>query len=364
MKDMSLHKISKRNLRNPELAGCVCSSPGRIYKGEDRDPYGNVTEVLIEQDHGRLFMHVCDEASPEPSTEDIDAASEVLRRVFGGGGIDTDQVRDIVRAEVDAIVYPTKTVVVRDHETADIEGTTHVVLSKVIMAAMVDHVMTVGPAGTGKSTIARQTAEGLALEYFSMSMGPQTSQTAFLGFVDGHGNYHDTVARRAFESGGLLCLDELDNANAAVLTMLNAMLSGDPVAFPDGKAIRAHNDFRVIGTANTYGLGATREYVGRQALDKAFLDRFTIIDVDVDEGMETTLARAQGAPADVTDRVLETVRAVRKNAAKHGIKTVVSPRASIKACALVSAGFSFDEAIDARVRRGMDSTTWNKLVPA
>ena len=47
-----------------------------------------------------------------------------------------------------------------------------------------------------------------------------------------------------------------------------------------------HPDFICIAAANTWGLGATNDYVGILKLDAAFLDRFVQIFWDVDEGLE------------------------------------------------------------------------------
>lgn len=362
---MNLKKVSKRALRRK----CSCADPPKRWLATDLDnPMDGVSIEVEEDSAGNLILHECvDEDIKQTEEEDLstktkDPRLEALDVLLQGSVVDEKAVERIVEKKLSESDRPTKTVIVKPkEEPREIEGLTHQSLAEVITATIVDHVMLIGPAGTGKSTIARQTAESLGMDYYSMSMGPQTSQTAFLGFVDGHGTYHSTVAREAIETGGLLCLDELDNAHPSVMTMLNAMLSGDPVAFPDGKRITPHADFRVVGTANTYGLGATREYVGRQALDQAFLDRFAQIDIPVDEALESNLARLTDADEQTVTKVVRFVRKVRANAEKAGVKVVVSPRASIQTCALIAAGMDYDTAVKARIRRSLDDSTWERL---
>lgn len=88
-----------------------------------------------------------------------------------------------------------------------------------------------------------------------------------------------------------MLLDELDNGHPGLLTELNQALALDICAFPDGMVVR-HARFRFVTTGNTYGTGGGRQYVGRQALDAATLDRLVTIDVPVDENLETRLALA------------------------------------------------------------------------
>ena len=151
------------------------------------------------------------------------------------------------------------------------------------------HQMLVGPAGGGKTTCCEKVAEILNLKFYPMSVGPQTTKSDLLGFIDAAGNYHTTPLREAFENGGLLLLDEVDAANAGVLTIINALLANGYCSFPDGVKARNEN-FRCICACNTYGRGADRQYVGRNQLDAATLDRFAVVDFDYDDNLERMIA--------------------------------------------------------------------------
>lgn len=235
-------------------------------------------------------------------------------------------------------------------------GHTHTVFPDVLLALGAGcQVLLVGPAGTGKSMMARQAAEAFGQEFHALSLGPTTPMSKIFGYYDAHGRYHATPFRRAFEHGGLMLLDELDSGHPGLLAELNQALSIGSCAFADGM-VAAHRDFHLIATANTYGTGGDRRYVGRQALDAATLDRFIVIDVPVDEELEERIALAH-APARAEDalRVIEEVRRLRATAAEKRLPVMFSPRASIDAAKLLQAGASVEQAVRWRVVRGMSA---------
>ena len=233
-------------------------------------------------------------------------------------------------------------------------GTTHAVFPELLLALGAGcHVLLVGPAGTGKSMMARQAAEAFGQDFHALSLGPTTPMSKIFGYYDAHGHYHDTPFRRAFQDGGLMLLDELDSGHPGLLAELNQALSIRSCAFADGM-VEAHPDFRLVATANTYGTGGDRQYVGRQALDAATLDRFVIIDVPVDEDLEERIALAHAPDRqDDARKVIEEVRRLRAAAQDLRLPVMFSPRASIDAAKLLQAGASVEQAVRWRVTRGM-----------
>jgi cobaltochelatase CobS len=298
--------------------------------------------------------------APAPSG-DVATALQTLMAAMAPG-VDAEQVKAIVRDEMASVVYPTKTVVVRNDEAPrTVKGATHHKLADVIkILATGEHVLMVGPAGTGKSTIAEQAAEALNLPAYSLSLSPQTSSASVFGYMHATGGYVRTLFREAFEHGGVFNFDEMDNGHPSILAAINGALANGHAAFPDGM-VKRNASFRVVGSANTYGRGADRKYVGRQALDAATLDRFTFLTIDIDEALERNLCESTGAGSDTVSKVLTYVKKIRKNVESTGLPVVVSPRASVGLCRLLSAGFSVPDAIDARVRRGLSDQDWTKL---
>ncbi|QWF82442.1 AAA family ATPase [Amycolatopsis sp. CA-230715] len=241
-------------------------------------------------------------------------------------------------------------------DPAEVSGDTHAVLPDLLLALRARcHVLLVGPAGTGKSTMAEQAAEAFGLAFHALSLGPTTPMSKVFGYFDAHGHYHDTPFRRAFEHGGLMLLDELDSGHPGLLAELNQALALGVCAFADGM-VTAHRDFCLVATGNTYGTGGDRQYVGRQALDAATLDRFAVLEVQVDERLERRVALAQ-APSRQAEavRILEEVRGLRAAATEKRLPVMFSPRASIDAAKLLEAGATLAQARAWRVVRGISA---------
>lgn len=260
----------------------------------------------------------------------------------------------VAREEAAAALPPVVQVVVGGAAPRRVEGPTHAALTTVLAVLGAGlHAVLVGPAGTGKSTLAQQAAHALGLELFAMSVGPATPPSKMFGYQDAHGGYHRTPLRDAYERGGLMLLDELDNGHPGVLTELNQALSLDVCAFPDGM-VRRHDRFRLVATANTFGFGGDRRYVGRQALDAATLDRLVTVEVGIDEQLEARLVHAH-APTrpEEADRVLAEVRRLRRIADEKQLPLVFSPRAGIHAARLLQRGARLSEAIALCVTGGL-----------
>jgi MoxR-like ATPase len=321
---------------------------------ELEEAQGQLTEELartraeLEDAQGQLT-----EALGRTRRELAEAREEV---VLSAGRFARDEAVRVVAEAVAEQVPPVVEVRVAEADPVRVGGHSHVVLPDVLLALGAGcHVLLVGPAGTGKSMMARQTAEAFGQEFHALSLGPTTPMSKIFGYYDAHGQYHGTPFRSAFEHGGLMLLDELDSGHPGLLAELNQALSIRSCAFADGM-VAAHPEFRLIATANTYGTGGDRQYVGRQALDAATLDRFVVIDVPVDEDLEEriALAHAPSRPED-TLRVIEEVRRLRATAAEKRLPVMFSPRAGIDAAKLLQAGASVEQAIRWRVVRGMSA---------
>lgn len=202
-------------------------------------------------------------------------------------------------------------------------------------------VLLVGPAGTGKTHGAYAVSEAFGLTFHSIAVGSQTSKSDLVGYLDANHNYVRTQFREAYEHGGLFLLDEADAGNSNVLILLNAALSNGYMAFPDGM-VHKHEDFRMVATANTYGHGASRQYVGRNQLDAATLDRFVTVAWDIDDKVEANLAGTEPEGK----RWLAVVRAVRKKAIDElELRVVISPRATQRGAILLASGMKFEDVL-------------------
>lgn len=207
-----------------------------------------------------------------------------------------------------------------------------------------------GPAGSGKTTAAISASKALSLPFYAN--GSIATKYELIGFIDAGGTYQRTPFRDAWEKGGVYLFDEIDGSDARALVSFNAALSNGVMAFPDGM-IERHADCKIVAAANTFGLGATAEYVGRTTLDKATLDRFTQIFWEVDEDLERDLSGNESWAS--------YVQAVRRRAKEKGLKVLVTPRATIKGAALIAAGVPHSNVVQMVLKAGMSDEQWKMV---
>lgn len=222
------------------------------------------------------------------------------------------------------------------------------------------NVFLAGPAGSGKTTCVAQVAESLHLPFFFN--GAIQSEYKLTGFRDAHGKVHRTAFREAFEFGGVYLFDEIDASQPAALLAFNAALANGVFDFPD-RTIRKHRNFRCVAAANTWGKGASLEYVGRNALDGATLDRFAMVEMNYDTRLEREIALiAAGPNTELAEVWLQVVWAAREAARQHQIRHIISPRATKDGLGLIVKGLIFPEfACNMVVRRGIDETSWGRI---
>jgi hypothetical protein len=191
-----------------------------------------------------------------------------------------------------------------------------------------------GPAASGKTSAAMKVAEALDRNFYGN--GAVTFAEQLFGFIDAHGVYHTTAFRNAYEHGGVYVFDDTDGSDVNATTAFNMGLENGVCPFPD-RMVERHPDCVIIATANTWGSGATADYVGRNKLDGAFLDRFGVkLPWDYDIALESAVS---GNP-DWAQRVI----AARARARAAGLKVLITPRASIAGAALIAQGMSADKA--------------------
>lgn len=277
-----------------------------------------------------------------------DMGSQLAQLIAGiaGQSVSPEQVTDIVRRELEtalAGVVPCSRIELRVNgdTLGTLEGHHHPAFTDLVRFSHARgndgyllNIWITGEAGSGKTTGARNLARLCGKEWHYN--GALSDAFALLGFVDGHGRYHTTPFRLAYEGGHDYTFDEVDASDNSALIALNAALSNSVASFPD-RQVQRHPDSRVIATANTWGHGGTASYVGTGKINAAFRDRFGLrLHWGYDEPFEIAIA---GNP-DFARRV----QRARRRAAEHKIQVIISPRASIAGSALIALGYTSDEA--------------------
>lgn len=228
------------------------------------------------------------------------------------------KVRDFIKSEYGTIERKIITVV--DGKKFEGEGVAHEKFDTIVkFVSNNEPVFLTGPAGSGKNVLCQQVAKALGLNfYFSNAV---TQEYKITGFTDAMGVFHESQFYKAFKYGGLFMLDEMDASIPEVLVILNAAIANRYFDFPAPIGyVEAHPDFRVVAAGNTFGLGANYEYVGRNQLDMASLDRFAVVKVSYDRNIELNVAQGNVELVDFVDDL-------RKAAEKSGIRFIISYRA-------------------------------------
>jgi hypothetical protein len=260
--------------------------------------------------------------------------------------IDEEAIGAIVDARIQAALanVPTVRIEVRNGDATNaVEGHHHPMFPELVQAAgsrmasgVQPNIWLAGPTGSGKTHAAKMTAKALGVAWHYN--GALSMPHELLGFIDAGGRYHRTPFREAYEHGGVYLFDEVDGSDNSALLALNAALANGVATFPDGQVER-HKDCVIIATANTWGLGATADYVGRAKIDAAFLSRFPVrLPWDYDSALEVAISGNPGFARRVID--------ARERARTAGLKVVIDPRASQAGAALIAAGYTSDKAAE------------------
>jgi hypothetical protein len=225
----------------------------------------------------------------------------------------------------------------------EIEGIQHPAFARLLRAASSrqadghhPNIWISGPAGSGKTYAAKTIAKAMGLEFFFN--GALSMSHELLGFIDAGGTYHATPFWHGYSRPAVYLFDEVDGSDNSALLALNAALANGRASFPNGQVER-HKDSVIIATANTWGLGATADYVGRAKIDAAFLSRFPVrIGWDYDEDMERQICG--------NEAWAKRVQRARAKARAAGIKVLIDPRTSIAGAALIAGGYSEQQAAE------------------
>ena len=244
----------------------------------------------------------------------------------------------------------------RNGEVRVLEGRHHPMFRRLLETiAMGFHPMLIGPCASGKTTAVRNAAK--ALNYTLYMQGPVATKYDLLGYLDAGGTYHPTPFMRWFtsETPAILLWDEYDANESSAILDTNAALENRICNFPfSAEPVEIGNPASVaVACANTWGLGASDDFVGRCRQDAAALNRWVQLNWDYDVEMERAIAH--------NDKWVARVQSLRENARRKGLQVVISPRASYRGAVMLAAGWSQAEVEKIEVRKSMSDTDWRAI---
>lgn len=292
-------------------------------------------------------------AMPTAQAADFTAAGAALAML---AQIKEEQVFNKVCADLDAFIFekygklPQKEIVVKlpDGSKKSAGGIQHEKFETILKYLTADvPVFMSGAAGTGKSSIAKNAAKALGLEfYFS---GAVNDIYKFTGFIDANGNYSKTQFYDFCCNGGVFFLDEMDASIPEVLVALNAAIANRYFDFPCGK-VELNENCRFVCAGNTYGNGADAQYTGRYQLDAATLDRFAVVEIDYSDEIFNAVTNGN-------KDLIAFIRSLRKAAQNVGANLILSYRAAQNVTAMESVGLSTADCVKQCIAKGLSKDT-------
>ena len=320
---------------------------------------GRVIESGTGTDITHLFRKIMiDNAMRDGQALAFDTSSQMARR------IPIDEIPDIAekavqpQIEMDAtmkLIHNAASIKPADLEMSDIKW-------KYLVRSAIrgKNIMMVGPAGCGKTQAAKALPQATGRPFFYFNLGAtQDPRSTLIGnthFKDGQTTFDESAFVRAIQTeDAVILLDELSRAHPEAWNILMTVLDEGQRYLRldedvDAPTIMVASGVSFIATAN---IGT--EYTSTRVLDRALMDRFEIIEVDIlsmeREQALLTLRYGKVVPAALIHAVADIADSTRKEwRAEDGkLTTMVSTRMTVRVCELLADGFTLDEAAEVAI---------------
>ena len=216
------------------------------------------------------------------------------------------------------------------------------------------NIMMCGPAGCGKTMAAQALPDATKRPFFYFNLGAtQDPRSTLIGnthFKDGATVFDKSSFVKAIETeNAVILLDELSRAHPEAWNILMTVLDEKQRYLRldedvDSPVIQVASGVSFIATAN---IGT--EYTSTRTLDRALMDRFEIIEVDILNKEREAALLAKKFPklgseqiASVADIAGISRHEWREEEGK--LSTMMSTRMSVRVCELLEDGFTLEEA--------------------
>jgi nitric oxide reductase NorQ protein len=229
------------------------------------------------------------------------------------------------------------------------------------------NIMMTGPAGCGKTMAAKSVVNSLDRPDFYFNLGAtQDPRGTLIGnthFEKNKGTYFsESLFVQAIQTpNAVILLDELSRAHPDAWNILMTVLDYGQrylrLDEQDNQAtIKVADGVTFVATAN---IG--NEYTSTRVMDKALMDRFTIVEMDVlSEEDENSLLNYMFPNVDSTllsnVAKIATLTRTESNSDTARISSGISTRTTVELCGLLFDGFSLEEAAEVSIYPQYDST--------
>ena len=314
------------------------------------------------------------DAQRATGTDDTAGQLAALLAKLAGASLDPAAVRAIVAGELAGFTARLEAVEnsgprrieisMQGAPSVTMDEHTHPLFEKVVRLCKAGlNVALVGPAGCGKSHLARQVATALqARTYAELNCTSGASEADLTGYLlptgaGGAFEYHAAPFVDVYENGGVFMLDEFDAADPNMALVINAATANGHINLP--KRLGKHSAKRgdnvvILAGLNTTMTGADATYSARNAMDGSTADRWYMVRMGYDEayeaalwGAKATVKRWQPADPETCEQEIvllcDWIKQLRQRVQQAKLRRIVSTRAFQKAIAARRAGVPMDE---------------------
>ena len=220
------------------------------------------------------------------------------------------------------------------------------------------NIMMTGPAGCGKTLAAQKVVEATGRPHFYFNLGAtQDPRSTLIGNTHFKKEEGTSFSQSAFVKAiqtkdSVILLDEISRAHPEAWNILMTVLDyGQRYLRLD-----EHEDAPTIDVAEGVCFIATanigNEYTATRAMDRALVDRFTIIEMDtLNKEQESDLLKMMhpGITVEQADTIAEIASLTRKEVTNEAPKLTnsISTRLSVEIAGLLEDGFTLPEAAEA-----------------
>ena len=217
------------------------------------------------------------------------------------------------------------------------------------------NIMMVGPAGSGKTEAAKALPIATNRPFFYFNLGAtQDPRSTLIGnthFKNNETLFDESAFIKAIKTeSAVILLDELSRAHPEAWNILMTVLDEGQRYLRldeniDAPLVEVAKGVSFIATAN---IGT--EYTSTRVLDRALMDRFEVIEVDIlsKEREHSLLSKRFGDR--VEDTLLESVADIADvtrtewKSEEGKLSTMISTRMTVRICELLADGFTLEEA--------------------